>query len=183
MLKMKYMIALVVLIVCFPCLADDMGQVVEEAKIAGIEAMEEVAEIDPSDYAITEKTHEKGVEYYRQGRLILVKPNSHSIFSLQNNGQPFGYVVVNKDWSPQIVLNSNLDFSVALTPIENGAWELTTMGGDPEFLEVFTITSESVSPANAKRYMEHLAEVKGSRAAFKSIADSLLETPENQDDE
>lgn len=183
---MKYLALLLVFSVCLSCdsEAEEFQQVLDEANAEDIEAAVEVLEVDVSVFKVKIQTNEVDedlVDYFRSDRLILVK--NKDVYRLCQDGVPFGRVVVNKDWSPKILIDPDLNFHVILTPLDSGGWELAAHGSDPELLEVFIITQDSVSPVGPHRYLELLALSKGSQAAFDSLGESLLENLEDNEQE
>ncbi len=176
---MKYLALLLVFSVCMSCGADEFEQVTENMKSAGVEAAEEVLEMDASAFEVRiqpDAEDEDLDNYIRREKVILIKNNN--VYRLCMDGVRFATVVVNKDWSPHIIIEKNLDFGIFVTSVGDGMLELSAMGTDAEFLEIYTITKEWVKPVSSEQYLEHFAAAKGSQAAFKSLGESLMESTE-----
>ncbi len=171
---------IVVLLIAGMVYADDFDTAVERMNDTGIKAAEEVLAEEAAQYEVTDRLHEDGgVEYGRLGKPIMYRSENGSVYRLlQSDGQRFATVVVGKEWSPKIIIEDKLDLIVELIPTKDGGWELQALSIDPQFLEIYIITSESVTPASVDRYLEQLALMRGSQAAFESIGESLMESTE-----
>lgn len=171
---MKYIAFILAIAVCRPCFADDMDQAVEDAKKTAVEAVKQVAMIDPAEFEVKIESDERGDLYYRCGQLILIMRKEGGSYTLIKDDLVYMRVVVGRDYSPQIVMNNNLDCVVALATKEDGALELVVLGHKSDYLQVFIVTKESVQPVDADTYVHHMAHVRASHAAFKSMAESIL---------
>jgi hypothetical protein len=174
---------LVVLLCCISCVADKADNTVEKdmkaANKAAGQAAIAAALQDPRQFEVHSKFSDESANayqnFYRRDLLILSRHNPNVYVLCGPNGCGFGYVVVGKPNSPHFMFDNpdRHHVSVDLLMLPDGSMQLQALDLEASFMEVYTLTRESVQPVPAKDYLHFLAEFRASNAFFGSLGKSL----------
>ena len=151
-----------------------LEDVTASAIAAAEAAADEVAARKPWEHKVRIQRDEHAVDYYRGDRLILRQSGSHpSAYHLFVGDRVVANVVVDKPYSPQVVISQGSPVHVELHVVEDGRLQLSVLGTESVYSEAYWLSTERVEPVSAEVYLDLLGVAEASDAFFKELGESM----------